>query len=135
MAVVDFDAAVAIDPKDAEAQNGACWTRAAYLRAELDVARVHCDKAIELSPKEAGYLDSRGLVNLEQKRFQDAWIDYDAAIKADPARASYWYGRAMAELGLGRTAEAQADTAKAKTIDPKIGETFATYGVKPESAH
>jgi tetratricopeptide (TPR) repeat protein len=129
LAVLDFDAAIARDPSDAEARNEACWTRAAYLRAELDVAREHCDKAIEIDPKEPRYFDSRGLVGLEQKRFKEAWSDYDAAIRADPTRASYWYGRAMAELGLRRVAEAQSDMAKAKAIDPKIGETFARYGI------
>ena len=135
LAIVDFDAAIALDPHDAEARNAACWTRAAYLRAELDVAREHCDKAIEINPKEPRYFDSRGLVGLEQKRFKEAWSDYDAAIKADQTQASYWYGRAMAEVALGRTAEAQADAAKAKAINPKIEQVFATFGVNPQSVH
>jgi hypothetical protein len=41
----------------------------------------------------------------------------------------------MAEVALGRTAEAQADAAKAKAINPKIEQVFATFGVNPQSVH
>jgi len=52
-------------------------------------------------------------------------------VKLDPKSASHWYGRAMAALRMGKAADARADLEKAKAIDPKIAETYASYGITP----
>ena len=49
-AAADFDRIAAIDPNNAHYRNDACWTRAAYLNRELDLAREHCDAAVRLKP-------------------------------------------------------------------------------------
>ena len=129
-AVADFDKAVEVEPS-AWHHNMACWERAAFLGAELDRAKSECDKAVALDPKNPEILDSRGMLRFKLKQYDAAWADYDAAIRLNAKMPSYWYGRAMAERAQGKTAAARADIAKAKALDPKIAERYATYGIKP----
>lgn len=129
-ATADVDRMVELDPS-AWNHSLACWERAAFLGQELDRARTECDKAVALDATNAEILDSRGMLRLKLKQYQGAWSDYNTAIRLDPGNASYWYGRAMAERGQGKTAAARADITKASALDPKIAETYATYGFKP----
>lgn len=121
-AIADFDRAVSLDPNNSVYRNSACWTRATAER-ELDVARVHCDTAIAADPN-ADFLDSRGLLNLRESRFQDAWNDFDAAVRADETHAHARYGRGVSALRLGRTAEGQADLTAARALDNDIARTW-----------
>jgi tetratricopeptide (TPR) repeat protein len=129
-ALADYDRSVALSPT-ARRKNIACWQIAVYVGTGLDRARALCDEALREAPDNADFHDSRGMVGLKQRRYQDAWSDYDAAAKADPTQAGYFYGRAIAALRLGRPAESQADIARAKAITPGIAEVFAGWGVAP----
>jgi hypothetical protein len=68
------------------------------------------------------------LVGLRQGRWQHAWDDYNEAVTADAGMMGSLYGRGLAALGLGRTAEGEADIAKAQAA---AGE-FADLGLTPE---
>lgn len=129
--IADYGEAIRLNPQYAEAYNSRCWSRVAYLNKELNLARKDCDAAVRLSPNNPHFLDSRGLVALKQKRFADAWNDYDKAANLS-AQASYIYGRGMAAIGLGRTAQGLADLKKAQTLDPKVRGTYAAYGIRPK---
>jgi tetratricopeptide (TPR) repeat protein len=125
-AIPDLDRAIQLDPNRANYLNEGCWVHAVANR-DLATARTYCDSALRLAPNDVPTLNSRGLVDLQQQR----WADYDAAARARPGKADDLYGRGIAALRLGRTAEGQADLAAALKLDPKIGETFAGYGIKP----
>jgi tetratricopeptide (TPR) repeat protein len=128
-AIADFDQAVSLDPNNPVYRNSACWARAVAER-ELDVARAHCDAAIAADPN-ADFLDSRGLLNLRENRFQDAWNDFDAAVCANETHAHARYGRGISALRLGRTAEGQADLTAARALDNDVTRTWEEYGLTP----
>jgi tetratricopeptide (TPR) repeat protein len=129
-ALPDFRAAVRGAPDEPQMANGLCWTLA-VLGENLDEARQACDSALRLRPDYAEALDSRGLLNLKQQRFQDAWRDYDAALRLSPNAANLRYGRGIAALRLGRTAEGQADIAASLAASPDLAVTYAGYGIRP----
>jgi len=128
-AIVDFDQAASLDPNNAVYRNSACWTRAVAER-ELDVARAHCDAAIA-ADLNADFLDSRGLLNLRESKWQEAWNDFDAAVRANETHAHARYGRGISALRLGRTAEGQADLSAARALDRDIARTWEEYGLTP----
>ena len=74
---------------------------------------------------------SRGLLNLKQRRDQDAWNDYDSAARRVENNAAYLYGRGIAALRLGRAADGQADIAAATTRDANVASVYQGYGVTP----
>jgi tetratricopeptide (TPR) repeat protein len=129
-ALPDFRAAVRGAPDEPQMANGLCWTLAA-LGESLDEARGACDAALRLRPDFAEALDSRGLLNLRQQRFEEAWRDYDAALRLTANAMSSRYGRGIAALRLGRTAEGQADIAAALAAAPDLAATYAGYGIRP----
>lgn len=124
-AVFDADRAAALLGPNRDVLNAQCWTRAVANR-ELDLARQACDASLALESRPA-VLDSRGLVNLREGKWQAAWDDYDAAFVADPTLTVSLYGRGLAALALGRTREGEADLRRASTA---AGE-FARYGFTP----
>ena len=128
--VADFRASLRIEPSP-ERWDGLCWTLALEGR-DLAAARTACDSGLAIEANHASLLDSRALVGLKQRRFQDAWNDYDAAARADRnGQARYIYGRGLAAIGLGRTADGEADLARAKKLQPRVGELFRDLGVGP----
>jgi tetratricopeptide (TPR) repeat protein len=130
-AILDLGHAINLNPQYAEAYNNRCWIRAAFVGTNLDLARRDCDAAIRLS-RSAGHLANRGLVELKQARFQDAWNDFDAAMKlADANMANlYVYGRGIAALRLGHNEEGNADIAKANAFDARIAANYETFGIR-----
>ena len=129
-ALPDLRAAVRGAPDQAQMANALCWSLA-ILGEGLDEARQACDAALRLRPDYGEALDSRGLLNLKQQRFQDAWNDYDAAARLSPGGMGSRYGRGIAALRLGRAAEGQADIAAALARSPELATTFAGYGIRP----
>jgi tetratricopeptide (TPR) repeat protein len=137
-AAEDFDAAVTLEPASPIGWNNRCRLRA--ITGKLDAALEDCNTAIKLDPTfvntmdkdvDVSALQDRALVHLKAGRFGDAIHDYDAAEKLVPKSAEVLYGRGLAKHRNGDTAGGDADIAAAKAIDPKIAETYASYGVTP----
>jgi tetratricopeptide (TPR) repeat protein len=117
-------------PQDADLGNALCWLLA--IRGEsLDEARSACDRSLRIRPDHPPTLDSRGLVGLKQRRFQDAWNDYDAAVRLQPRGPSWLYGRGIAALRLGRTEEGRADIAGAEALNDGIAQFYVDLGMRP----
>ena len=125
LAVADFDAVLSLDPKQAEALNNRCWTRAAS--GDLQAALADCDQALKIDPGLTDALDSRGLVNLKLGKTADAIRDYSAAIQRNPRASSSLFGRGIATKRSG--GDGAKDIALAKSLDPNIAKEFAGYGV------
>ena len=124
-AINDADQAAVLLGENRDVLNAQCWTRAVANR-ELDRARVACDASLAMGAHPA-VLDSRGLVNLREGKWQAAWDDYDTAFAADPTMAGALYGRGLAALALGRTKEGETDLRRATTA----AQEFARYGLTP----
>lgn len=126
-AVADWDALIASGDHSADTYNSACWARA-LTGLNLDIARANCDAALETAPNSAAILDSRALVSLKQRRFQDAWNDYNSAINSGGRQAHYLYGRGLAAVRLGRS-DGWQDISEARARDPNIVQIYAAHGV------
>jgi tetratricopeptide (TPR) repeat protein len=107
-----------------------CWWQAAGNR-DLREALEDCNHALDLDFDGAGIRDSRGLVYLRLKRWDDAMQDYDSALHTDPRMATSQYGRGIAELRLGEDAQGQADLAAAEKADKGVAKEFADMGLPP----
>jgi len=129
-AIADYEVALRLKPDNAELYEELCEIRADNPTTELDRARTECGEALQRNDVDADHiLITRGLVGLKQKRFQDAWNDFDAALKLNGAKDMCLYGRGFAEMQLGRTSEGHADIAAAESITSDIAGDFAEAGV------
>ncbi len=123
-AIAALDAWIAAHPKDetlASALNNRCWALAMW-NHDLDKALADCNAAIKLRPKNAGYLDSRGMVHLRRGEFDASIADYDAALKLEPKEPWSLYGRGLAELRKGQIARGEDDLKASAAIDPDLAE-------------
>jgi Flp pilus assembly protein TadD len=75
--------------------------------------------------------DIRGFVQLRRGEPAQALGDYQAALALRPAMVSALFGRGLAEKRLGDIARADADLARAATLDPQVAGDFARYGLTP----
>ena len=125
LAMQDFDAVIRRAPRDAEALNNRCWTRAAT--GDLQGALADCSLALQIDPGLSDALDSRGLVNLKLGRTAEAIKDYIDAIQRNPRSSSSLFGRGIATRKSG--GDGAADISQAKSMNPNIAKEFAGYGV------
>ena len=121
----DFDVVIRGNPRDAQALNNRCWTRAAT--GDLQGALADCNLALQINPGLSDALDSRGLVNLKLGRTAEAIKDYDDAIQRNPRSSSSLFGRGVARRKSG--GDGATDIAQAKSMNPDIAKEFAGYGV------
>jgi len=96
----------------------------------LEAALADCNKALQSGPDNPETHDSRGLIHLKMGQLDAAIGDYDSALRADPKLANALYGRGLAKLRKGDQAGSEADIAAAKTIQVRIDDHFAHYGVQ-----
>jgi tetratricopeptide (TPR) repeat protein len=122
-----YERALAINPDAWIAVGGRCWVRA-VLNRDLDAAAADCGRTLVLKPDDFNAYNSRGFVRFRQGRYDDAITDYDRALAGTQTGSSY-YVRGLARRALGRTADGDADIAKAKTLEPGVAERYARFGV------
>lgn len=120
-------AAAAAQLKTPDQLNNSCWMKAVAGLA-LESALEDCNRALNLSPRNAGYLDSKGLVQLRLGRTDDAISTYSEALALRQFPGSY-YGRGIAWRRKGDKVRADADIAAARNIDARVPAEFAGYGV------
>jgi tetratricopeptide (TPR) repeat protein len=128
LALKDYDQAIRLQPGRASTLNGRCWTRA--IVGELQAAVADCNESLRLTGDVPSTLDSRGLTFLKMRQWDAAIADYDAALRLHPQLAGSLYGRGFARLKQGDTAAGNADISAARSLQAKIGEEFARYGVQ-----
>jgi tetratricopeptide (TPR) repeat protein len=124
----DYDEAIRLEPNLEAVWNGRCWTRA--ILGALQAALEDCNKALQSGPNNAETYDSRGLIHLKMGQLNAAIDDYSSALQFAPKLASALYGRGLAKLKKGDKAGGDTDISAAKTIQAKIGDDFAHYGVR-----
>ena len=127
-AIPDFGQAIRINPKDAEAFNDRCWTRA--IIGQLREALADCNKALALQPNFADAFDSLAFTYLKMGNVRRAIMFYDVALRGNPEQASALFGRGKARVKAGDADGGGADIEAAKAIKPDIAEEFAHYGIR-----
>lgn len=94
-----------------------------YLRkGQNDGAITDFDQAIRLFPWGTAYL-GRGIAYTSKGLYKQAIADFDEAIRLSPGKNSAiaFYNRGLAKRSGGDAAGADADFARAKQLDPSIG--------------
>jgi tetratricopeptide (TPR) repeat protein len=112
--------------------NNLCYSQAtAGIR--LEAALEDCRAALKISPGNAAFIDSLGMVLLKLGKLDDALTAYNQAIAKGEGAASLM-GRAFVYLKKGDKAHADADADAARKLSPDIDATFAGYGLKFDDA-
>ncbi len=98
-AIQDFDAALRLNPKSADALHNRGLTYAR--KGEYDRAIQDYDQAIRLNPNDAQAFNNRGNVYVTKGQYDRAIQDYDQAIRLNPkdAKALLYRGIAQCEQG------------------------------------
>jgi uncharacterized RDD family membrane protein YckC len=130
-AAADYGVAIKLSPRNALAWNGRCWDRA--LAGQLDGALEDCDQSLRLQ-RSAPALDSRGLVLLKMKRYDESIASYGEALALDPRLAYSLYGRGLARAAKGDPAGGAADIQAAENLSPLIGNEFRKFGLDAPAA-
>ena len=89
---------------------------------DYDHAIKDYNHAIKLRPEFWLAFDGRGLAHANRLNFELAIKDYDQAIKLKPDAAKAFYHRGLAKFGLCDLDGADADIAKARELDPHVGD-------------
>ena len=115
-AIADYDKAIEIDPKYAQAYNNRGYAYEA--KGEHDRAIADYDKAIEIDPEVRVGLHQPRYVYAAKGEHDRAIADYDKAIEIDPKHALAYTNRGYAYAAKGEHDRAIADYDKAIEIDP-----------------
>ncbi|MEO5774869.1 MAG: tetratricopeptide repeat protein [Sphingomicrobium sp.] len=115
--------------KTAPEFNNLCWSKATAALLLMSALQ-DCEEALRLTPGEAAYIDSLGMVLLRLKQYAKSIEAYSKAIAKRPLSAESLMGRAFAFAGKGDMEHARADAKAARAVDPRIDETFARYDLK-----
>lgn len=118
-AIADYGQAIRLNPRDAQAylNRGTAYAG----KQDLTRAITDFDQAIRLDPQFAQAYLNRGLAYYAKQDLTRAIADYDRAIRLNPQYARAFYNRGIAKRSLGKTAEGNADMARARVIDPNVG--------------
>lgn len=119
-AVADCNQAIGLDPENAYPYE--LRGTAYHGKGEYDSAIKDFDRAIVLDPKNAYPYELRGAAYLGKRDYNSAIKDFDKAIILDPKNATAFYNRGNAERANGDSAGADADIARAKQLQPGIGQ-------------
>jgi tetratricopeptide (TPR) repeat protein/S1-C subfamily serine protease len=126
-AIIDFDRAIAINPKLARAYKNRGAAKLGL--GNNQDAIIDFDRAIAINPKLARAYNNRGAAKLGLGNNQDAIIDFDRAIAINPELALAYYNRGTAKLGLGNNQDAIIDFDRAITLNPKYAEAYYNRGI------
>ncbi len=128
-AIEDLNKAIQLSPNDGYAFNERSWIRA--ILGQLDAALSDCRQANHFKPNDKYILSTCAFVHFRKGKYDEAIRDANTALAVDSRRADPLYIRGLSRRHLGDSAGGDADIQQAKTLDPKIEETYASYGVKP----
>jgi lipoprotein NlpI len=115
-AITDYDAAIKLNPKSAEAYHnrGSAWAN----KGDPERAIADYDAAIRLDPAESSPYAGRAVEYSIKGDYARASADFDTAIKLDPKAASAFFGRGRVRFYRGEFAGAVADLEQAHKLDP-----------------
>ena len=107
----------------------AALPRILALRAESYARKYDYDRAIKdyshaikLRPEYWVAFNGRGLAHANRLNFELAIKDYDQSIELHPGNAKAFYHRGLAKFGLCDLDGADSDIAKARVLDPHVGD-------------
>lgn len=133
-ALRDISGAIRADGRNANDFSLRCWLRV-RLDASLNSARSDCNRALDLEPTHPSAFGNRGLVGLKQRRFTEAWEDFNSALRFggnDEWQAWRAFGRGVAAWERGDTAQGRQDIELALRLNPAVVADFTQFGIGGE---
>lgn len=88
------------------------------LAGHVDQAQKEVARALEISPHCALALTLRGSIQIEERQFKDAGVDFQDALEADPALGAAYLGLAMSLIGQRRFRNALVPLDRATSLLP-----------------
>ncbi|HEY9603403.1 MAG TPA: serine/threonine-protein kinase [Allocoleopsis sp.] len=125
-AIATYQKAIAINPKEAKAYWGLCYSFNQMGKPTDAIAQ--CDRALAINPNYPEALWSEGSALEQQQKYEQAIKLYDQAVKLKPDYAEAWNNRGVALLKLKRPDEALASLDKATTYKPDWPDAWANRG-------
>jgi tetratricopeptide (TPR) repeat protein len=124
-AIAEYDAALRIDPKSAEAYSsrGDAWRD----NEDLDKAVADYTASLQLAADAAVYLN-RGLIWHDRGEYEKAIADFGAALPLDPKNAYVFFHRGNSWSDLGEHDKAIGDYTRAVRLDPVFDAAFFNRG-------
>ena len=115
-AITDYDAALRIDPKLADAlhNRGIAWAH----KGNPDRAITDFDAGLRLQPKDAGILHSRAVEWAVKGDYTRAMADFDAVLRLDPKASGIHFSRARTLFYSANYARAVEEFEKAYKLEP-----------------
>jgi tetratricopeptide (TPR) repeat protein/S1-C subfamily serine protease len=126
-AIADYDKALTLNPKFAEAYNNRGNAKSAV--GDNQAAIADYDKALALNPKDARTYNNRGITKFDLGDNQAAIADYNRAIALNPKYAEAYYNRGLAKSALGNKQDEIADYDRAISFNPKYAKAYYNRGV------
>jgi len=115
-ALADFNAAVAIDPKNVKALIGRADEN--YGARRLAESLADYTRVIEVQPNNAEVFFKRGSVYFDMGDFAAAYRDYSVSLSLDPKQPDVLRNRALAAQRMGTTTDAAKDRQRARAAEP-----------------
>ena len=146
-AINDYTESVQLDSKRtlrwAKIYNELGWTKCLMGKLEIEQGNTaaaqtlyqeavsECDKVLQSNPKgtklrAAATYHTRGVAKAGLGDYNGAIEDFNACIRCNPKKALYYHDRGEAKEALNQHAEAKADFAKVKELDPDFENTLDT---------
>ncbi len=116
-AIADYEKTIEIDPKYADAYNGAAYL-IAKTDGDLEKALKYVNKALELEPGAESKLDTQGFVYYKMGDYQNALKIFSALL--DDGYTYAYYGRGLVYEALGETENAISDYRRSWMKTPRI---------------
>lgn len=116
--IADFDRAIRINPRLADAYNnrGNVW----QTKGNLENALLDFDRAIQLNPRHHHAFNNRANLRLAKGDLRGAISDYNRSIELDATNATVFANRGLTWLQLGRNKEARSDFEQAIKLAPHL---------------
>ncbi len=115
-ALVDFNAALAIDPKNIKALLGRADMN--YGARRLAESLADYSRAVDAQPRNADVFFKRGSVYFDMGEFAAAYRDYSVSLTLDPRQPDVLRNRALAAARMGTLTDAQKDRQRAQATAP-----------------
>jgi len=118
LAIEDFNAALRLDPKSADAYHG---RGIAYSQLEEhDQAIADLSESIQLNPTSFRVFYNRGVMYSRKGDYDRALADLDESIRLNPSNSKAYLARSRVYWKMGDPARAEADRQKAFELDPSL---------------
>jgi tetratricopeptide (TPR) repeat protein len=129
-AIADYSRLIHVDPVDSAGFDGRCWARG-MANIDLDAALSDCNRAIQISPRDALPYEDRAIVWLRKHASDRALADTDFALHQDSGDAVALYLQGLARIEMGQKERGEAEILTAKAAKLEVVDFIAKWGLAP----